>query len=220
VPHVCDTPDTSDSHEIHEKPEEPEPEQPETEEPEEFEIHEASNTTLTKPAELVRTRPTSPMEEINTPPAANFSRPRLVTIPKRIPPALPPRNPERKHDSVSTQESFLATSPSPTQSVHPEIRDSRHDLSTEDLGYETPEITTPGALDLAEKTSQLEVQPHVHPEVQPEVQSSEVQSSEVHNEAEAETAIPDKEEFHSPPSSPTQEKPPAVPEHETLTSVV
>ncbi|QKX60880.1 uncharacterized protein TRUGW13939_08026 [Talaromyces rugulosus] len=219
VPHVCDTPDTSDSHEVHEKAEEPEHEQPETEEPEEFEIHEASNTTLTKRAELVRTRPTTPMEENNTSPAANFSRPRLVTIPKRIPPALPPRNPERKHDSVSTQESFFATSPSPTQSVHPDIRDSRHDLSTEDLSYETPEITTPGALDLAEKTSQLEVQPHVHPEVQPELQP-EAQSSDVQKEAESETAIPEKEEFHSSPSSPTQENPPAVPERETLTSGV
>lgn len=214
VPHVCDTPDTSDSHhEVHEKAEEPkefkelEVPEAEAEVEDDFEIHDASNTTLTKPAEVVRTRPTTPMEENNNnnAPAANFSRPRLVTIPKRIPPALPPRNPERRPDSVSTQESFLAASPSPTQSVHPEIRDSHHYLSSEEVGHETPEITTPLGLDLAEKTAQLEVQP---PEIPPKVSQ------------ETDTVVPEKEEFHSPPSSPTKENPPAVPEHKTPTSVV
>lgn len=232
VPQVCDTPDTSDSHhETHERAEEPsefkelEPEPKGLEagaeaEAEDFEIHDASNTTLTKSAEVVRTRPTTPMEESNISPAANFSRPRLVTIPKRIPPALPPRNPERKHDSVSTQESFLAASPSPTQSVHPEIRDSQHYLSSEDVSHETTEITTPGALDLAEKTAQLELQPEIppkepleaQPELQPEVQKETAET--------AETAVPENEEFHSPPSSPTKETPPPVPEHQTPTSVV
>ncbi|CRG88606.1 hypothetical protein PISL3812_05637 [Talaromyces islandicus] len=220
VPNICDTPDTSDSHEVHETIKELEPEaDAEAEaEVEAFEIHDASNTTLTKAAEVVRTRPTTPMED--TTPSANFSRPRLVTIPKRIPPALPPRNPERKHDSVSTQESFLPMSPSPTQSVHPEIRDS-HDLSPEDVSHETSEMTTPGAVDLAEKTAGLEVQSDIQPDGHSEVHSkqSEVQAN-VHPEGqkEAETAALETDEFHSPPSSPTQEKP-AVPEHETQSSV-
>lgn len=196
---VCDTPDTSESH--HEEKEIKEIENLENDienenenEPEEFEIH--------KPevVEVVRTRPTTPMEENyttnnnnNSPTTANFSRPRLVTIPKRIPPALPPRNPERKHDSISTQESLIVASPSPTQSVHPEIRDYyTHDLSSpEDTSHEIPEITTPEALGFAgEKTVQLEAQPEVQKQT----------------EKEAEAAVPENDEFHSPPSSPTEEK--------------
>lgn len=86
-----------------------------------FEIHDASNATIAK-TEIIHNGSTASREDHSPP--ANFSRPRLVTIPKRVPPALPPRNPNRKHDSISTQGSIVPLSPSPTSSTHPAIRAS------------------------------------------------------------------------------------------------
>ncbi|KAL1972006.1 hypothetical protein VTN31DRAFT_7225 [Thermomyces dupontii] len=108
-------------------------------EQENFEIHDASNATITK-TEVVHNGASTTQEDKSPP--ANFSRPRLVTIPKRVPPALPPRNPNGKHDSISTQDSIALMSPSPTSSTHPVIRaslDSERSVSMPELMEEGSE---------------------------------------------------------------------------------
>ncbi|KAH8702561.1 DUF500 domain protein [Talaromyces proteolyticus] len=186
-----DTPDTSDGHEVHEKEDHPEKE--DDIDKEGFEIHDASNTTITK-HDIIHEKPATPVEE--TSPSANFSRPRLVTIPKRLPPALPPRNPVRKHDSLPTQESTLPASPSPTVPVHPDIRRSSGS-SREGDSHDSLKTTPPVVLDSVEKSEREEEQAQ----------------HDVHEE----TTVLEKDEFHSPPSSPKQEK--LVLEHETQVSV-
>lgn len=76
-----DTPDTSEDHD-------------EFENSAEFEIHDASNATTVTKRESARSILSNPSEENSS--GSNFSRPRLVTIPKRVPPTLPPRNPIRR----------------------------------------------------------------------------------------------------------------------------
>ena len=108
----------------------------------EFEIHEASNTTIMK-AERAEGR-ARVRNGIQAPPGSSaVTRPRLVTIPKRIPPPLPPRHPNRLHDSVSSQSSMLAPSPSPTTSVHPEIRPLDEPLPTDRGSPDFMEATQP-----------------------------------------------------------------------------
>ncbi|PIG69338.1 DUF500 domain protein [Aspergillus arachidicola] len=79
------------------------------------EIHEVSNATVTKCDSF----PSSPVEDLtSTSPkrqSPTFTRARLVTIPKRTPPALPPRNPYRGYGSMSTPVSPTAGPPSPSK---------------------------------------------------------------------------------------------------------
>ncbi|KAB8220355.1 hypothetical protein BDV33DRAFT_94408 [Aspergillus novoparasiticus] len=79
------------------------------------EIHEVSNATVTKCDSF----PSSPVEDLtSTSPkrqSPTFTRARLVTIPKRAPPALPPRNPYRGYGSMSTPVSPTAGPPSPSK---------------------------------------------------------------------------------------------------------
>ncbi|GMG10010.1 unnamed protein product [Aspergillus oryzae] len=79
------------------------------------EIHEVSNATVTKCDGF----PSSPIEDLtSTSPkrqSPTFTRARLVTIPKRAPPALPPRNPYRGYGSMSTPVSPTAGPPSPSK---------------------------------------------------------------------------------------------------------
>ncbi|KAB8264067.1 hypothetical protein BDV32DRAFT_135450 [Aspergillus pseudonomiae] len=80
------------------------------------EIHEVSSVTVTKCDSF----PSSPVEDLtSTSPkrqSPTFTRARLVTIPKRTPPALPPRNPYRGgYGSMSTPVSPTAGPPSPSK---------------------------------------------------------------------------------------------------------
>ncbi|KAJ5958355.1 uncharacterized protein N7479_005505 [Penicillium vulpinum] len=79
---------------------------------EHFEVHEVTNAKVT-PAEIVPPSPTRVEEQTtnsDTKPASpSFARARLVTIPARTPPALPPRHP-RHHVGGSTS-SRASTSP-------------------------------------------------------------------------------------------------------------
>ncbi|KAH8430480.1 uncharacterized protein LDX57_008139 [Aspergillus melleus] len=81
-----------------------------------FEVHEVSSATITKrdsaassPVSLED--PTVPAELRGQSPT--FTRARLVTIPKRAPPALPPRNPQRAPVSLSTPNSPTSVPSSP-----------------------------------------------------------------------------------------------------------
>jgi len=143
------------------------------------EIHEASNTTVITRPESVSSAVVTPVEDgpvLNSSPT--FSRPRLVTIPKRNPPpALPPRNPERKHDSFSTQSS-VPTSPSPTNSAHPEIRKSSESLRS-DLTPNGVTEMTPSKIDSV--------------------------VNDTHNHFHDSAYAVEKEEFHSIPTSPVSE---------------
>ncbi|KAJ5663376.1 hypothetical protein N7507_004107 [Penicillium longicatenatum] len=79
---------------------------------EDFEVHEVSNATITKQERGVE----SPVEErpatadSSSRSSPNFTRARLVTIPKRpTPPALPPRHPRHTWGSGSSRESTSPT---------------------------------------------------------------------------------------------------------------
>ncbi|KKA21967.1 DUF500 domain protein, partial [Rasamsonia emersonii CBS 393.64] len=149
-----------------------------------FEIHEASNTTIARP-DSTGTAVAAPVEDgpvQNSSPT--FSRPRLVTIPKRNPPpALPPRNPERKHDSFSTQSSIPPASPSPTSSAHPEIRKSSESLRSDMSPNGFMEITQSKMDDVVIGTHN-----HLHDDIH---------------------AV-EKDEFHSIPTSPEPEEKPVL----------
>ncbi|KAF7593791.1 hypothetical protein BBP40_010847 [Aspergillus hancockii] len=82
------------------------------------EVHEVSSATITKCDSF----PSSPVSiEDSTIPTSlkrqspTFTRARLVTIPKRTPPALPPRNPIRPSSSMSTPASPTGAPPSPSK---------------------------------------------------------------------------------------------------------
>ncbi|KAB8237620.1 hypothetical protein ETB97_007899 [Aspergillus alliaceus] len=82
------------------------------------EVHEVSSATVTK----CDSYPSSPVSLEDLTPSTNpkrqsptFTRARLVTIPKRPPPALPPRNPYRGSGSMSTPASPTAAPPSPSK---------------------------------------------------------------------------------------------------------
>ncbi|EEA24473.1 DUF500 domain protein [Talaromyces marneffei ATCC 18224] len=141
-----------------------------------FEIHDASNATVTKP-EPARSVISAPSDE--SPSAANFSRPRLVTIPKRIPPALPPRNPVRRRGSQSTQGSVVAGPTSPSASTHGEVPttiDSSSDGEKHDV----------------KEAAQERKETHVDTPAAPEGAHEEIPAVE-------------NDEFHSTPTSPTDE---------------
>jgi lipid-binding SYLF domain-containing protein len=149
-----------------------------------IEIHEVSNTTIAK-AESVKSAVVAPVEDgsvRNSSPT--FSRPRLVTIPKRNPPpALPPRNPERKHDSFSTQSSIPPASPSPTTSMHPEVRESSESSRSDPSPTAFTETTYPKIDGVVNGTDN-----HFHDGVHPV----------------------EKEEFHSMPTSPASDEKPEL----------
>lgn len=80
------------------------------EEEDDFEVHEVSSATVSRRESLV------PSNEEEAVPAADprrvsptFTRARLVTIPKRAPPALPPRHPQHTWGSGSSRESTSPT---------------------------------------------------------------------------------------------------------------
>lgn len=81
-----------------------------TDEDDDFEVHEVSSATVSRRESLV------PSAEEEVVPAAEskrvsptFTRARLVTIPKRAPPALPPRHPQHTWGSGSSRESTSPT---------------------------------------------------------------------------------------------------------------
>ncbi|KAN0087126.1 Family of unknown function (DUF500) domain containing protein [Elaphomyces granulatus] len=111
-------------------------------EEDDFEIHEASNTTIMKP-ERAEGRAKAENGIQAQPGSPAMTRPRLVTIPKRLPPPLPPRHPNRLHDSVSSQSSMLPPSPSSTMSVHPEIRPLDEPLPTDRGSPDFMEVAQP-----------------------------------------------------------------------------
>lgn len=82
-----------------------------------FEVHEVSSATITKRDSAASSSPVS-MEDATAPAelrghSPTFTRARLVTIPKRAPPALPPRNPHRAPFSLSTPNSPTSVPSSP-----------------------------------------------------------------------------------------------------------
>lgn len=160
VENPWDTPDTSEDHDVP------------SDSNGDFEIHDAS-TTVAKP-EPARSVISTPSDE--SPSAANFSRPRLVTIPKRIPPALPPRNPVRRRGSQSTQGSVVAGPTSPSASTHGEAT--------------TIDSTSDGEKTGVEKAAEDFKEPHVDVPNAPAV---------------LETPAVEKDEFHSTSTSPTEE---------------
>lgn len=162
VENPWDTPDTSEDHDVP------------SDNNGEFEIHDAS-TTVAKP-EPARSVISTPSDES---PTSNFSRPRLVTIPKRVPPALPPRNPVRRRGSHSTQNSVAAGPTSPPLSTHGEATAIDSTSDNEKIGVEN------AAQDGAEE-------PRLEAAAAPEQESHE-------------TLAVEKEEFHSTSTSPTEE---------------
>lgn len=170
-----DIPDASEDHGGQDGDDESEPDG-------DFEIHEASNKTITKP-ESMETTVVAAVEDgpVRTS-SPTFSRPRLVTIPKRNPPpALPPRNPERKHDSFSTQSSIPPASPSPTSSAHPEIRKSSESLRSD--------LSPNGFMEITQSKMDHVVNGD-------------------HNHLHEDIHFVEKEEFHSIPTSPEPEENP------------
>lgn len=159
VENPWDTPDTSEDHDIA------------SDSNGDCEIHDASATVATESARSVVS---TPAEE--SPSAANFSRPRLVTIPKRIPPALPPRNPVRRRGSQSTQGSVMAGPASPSASAHGEISTAIDSSSDGEKHV------------MKEKKDSNEM-------------PAEASAPETHEEN---TAV-EKDEFHSTSTSPTEE---------------
>ncbi|EAW12630.1 lipid-binding SYLF domain-containing protein [Aspergillus clavatus NRRL 1] len=88
-----------------------------------FEVHEISSVTVSKRESTTPSSPVS-IEDTTVPPevkrhSPTFTRARLVTIPKRLPPTLPPRNPSRQPVSQSTP-----TSPTSPTSSSPDGRRS------------------------------------------------------------------------------------------------
>ncbi|KAJ5795052.1 hypothetical protein N7457_001651 [Penicillium paradoxum] len=84
------------------------------EDDEDFEVHEVSNAMVTPKEKSVPSSPTKAEEQKTEADirrlSPSFTRARLVTIPARTPPALPPRHPQHHWGSVSSRES---TSPTP-----------------------------------------------------------------------------------------------------------
>ncbi|EED18220.1 DUF500 domain protein [Talaromyces stipitatus ATCC 10500] len=156
-----DTPDTSEDHDVQS-------------DSNDFEIHDASNATVAK-SERPQSVLSNPSDESSS--AANFSRPRLVTIPKRIPPALPPRNPVRRRGSQSTQGSVVAGPTSPSNSTHGEAP-AAIDSSANGDKHDLKEV-------VREDSKEVHVSPE--PAVDEEIPAVE------------------KDEFHSTSTSPTEE---------------
>lgn len=162
VENPWDTPDTSEDHDVP------------SDSNGDFEIHDAS-TTVAKP-EPARSVISTPRDE--SPSAANFSRPRLVTIPKRIPPALPPRNPVRRRGSQSTQGSVVAGPTSPSASTHGEAIAIDSTSDNEKTGVE---------------------------EAQEDAKEAPLDAPAATEEVHEESPAVEKDEFHSTSTSPTEE---------------
>jgi lipid-binding SYLF domain-containing protein len=171
--HPWDTPDTLEDHDVHEAGDDADHG--------DCEIHDASNTALTKPEVVRAVNPALVQDTPAIPSGSNFSRPRIVTIPKRVPPALPPRNPHRERDSFSTQGS-LPASPSPTRSAHPEIRESLDSFHVDETVNDVDDSTFSKIKPVASAT---------------------------HKESHGEPIL-ESEEFHSTPTSPALEHPPVL----------
>ena len=91
-------------------------ENPAGESDDDFEVHEVSNVTITKPESRAESRAESVAsvdeQSITSDPkrhSPNFTRARIVTIPKRPGPALPPRHPQHTWCSGSSRESTSPT---------------------------------------------------------------------------------------------------------------
>ncbi|KAJ5933783.1 hypothetical protein N7454_006112 [Penicillium verhagenii] len=169
----------------HVKEDEDEDDQP-IDDDEDFEVHEVSNATITKQERAVE----SPVEErpatadSSSRSSPNFTRARLVTIPKRpTPPALPPRHPRHTWGSGSSREST-----SPTALSH----SSRSTEPTEAAG-DSCDLTEPvnGAATLPSNVSTLQTNT-VLPLV---IDEDDFDEEDL---AESDSELPtDKEEFHS-----------------------
>ncbi|KAJ9271144.1 hypothetical protein DTO212C5_2802 [Paecilomyces variotii] len=152
------------------------------------EVHEIGTTTVAKRESAVSIPPTvddqtvSPESKRLSP---TFTRARLVTIPKRIPPALPPRNPIRKHDSMST----TASLPSPTASLRREIR-----MSNEFSGGET------NGLDHLPEHADASSE-ELPPDVEARIDALVDEFANSQHEDHIATTVTEKDEFHSIASS-------------------
>ncbi|KAJ5986496.1 hypothetical protein N7451_010861 [Penicillium sp. IBT 35674x] len=104
-----------------------------------FEVHEVSSATMTKQESPVEERPATADSSSRSSP--NFTRARLVTIPKRpTPPALPPRHPRHTWGSGSSREST-----SPTALSH-SSRSTEPTEAAGDFGDLTEPVSRPTSL--------------------------------------------------------------------------
>lgn len=184
-----DTPDTSEDHEVHD----------EFENDNDFEILDASNAPVDKRESVRSAISSNPVEENS--PSSNFSRPRLVTIPKRIPPTLPPRNPVRRNEATSTQEPVVPGPVSPSTSAHAEVSDSvpkGHEQEEKKEEEEEEEKQQQQEEEEQEAEALKETSPN---DVIPDVAVSTVDQHEPH----VESSVAEKDEFHSTPTSPAEE---------------
>ncbi|OKL62260.1 hypothetical protein UA08_02803 [Talaromyces atroroseus] len=199
-----DTPDTSEDHDVHE-------DNDELEDSNDFEIHDASNSVVSK-RESVRSILSTPVEDSGS----NFTRPRLVTIPKRIPPALPPRNPVRRLESPSTQEPLVPEplSPStlaaavlaPVDLVDSDYKEDHVDETRQDVKEEKQEETQKKEIQEEEKKEKEETKEISPDATTPDaILSAEEPKSELEMEIHKDSPGIDKDEFHSTPTSPVEE---------------
>ncbi|GAD91922.1 DUF500 domain protein [Paecilomyces variotii No. 5] len=177
--------DVLEEREEHEEPEYTNGDHEPNSEPE---VHEVATTTVAKHESVVSIPPTVDDQTISTEPkrlSPTFTRARLVTIPKRIPPALPPRNPERKHDSLST----TASLPSPTASLRREIGMSHEFSNGETVDHDHhPENADASSEELP-------------PEVEARIDALVAGFTNGQHEENIGTAVTEKDEFHSIASS-------------------
>ncbi|KAL4957522.1 hypothetical protein BDW69DRAFT_156231 [Aspergillus filifer] len=113
---------------------------------ENLEVHEVSSATISRRDSItnsspVREEPAAPVEARHHSPT--FTRARLVTIPKRQPPSLPPRNPQRASTSTSTP-----TSPAPYASS-----DDNRSVTSVSTRASTSELAAPEKKDSSRNAS-------------------------------------------------------------------
>lgn len=121
-------------------------------EDDDFEVHEVSSATVSRRESLV---PTTEEDVVSNPTESrrlspNFTRARLVTIPKRTPPALPPRHPQHTWGSVSSRESTSPTalsysshSTEPTEGVvEAEAAEAVHEAAGVPSNVKVPQTST------------------------------------------------------------------------------
>ncbi|KAL1851170.1 hypothetical protein Plec18170_006494 [Paecilomyces lecythidis] len=177
--------DVLEEREEHEEPEYTNGDQEPNSEPE---VDEVATTTVAKHESVKSIPPTVDDQTVSTEPkrlSPTFTRARLVTIPKRIPPALPPRNPERKHDSLST----TASLPSPTASLRRELGMSREFSNGETNGLDhLPENADASSEELP-------------PDVEARIDALVAGFTNGQQEDHIGTAVTEKDEFHSIASS-------------------
>ncbi|KAF9248275.1 hypothetical protein LCP9604111_5530 [Penicillium roqueforti] len=137
-------------------------------EDEHFEIHELGNVKVT-PMEIVPASP-SKVEDQTTgkPTSPSFTRARLVTIPARTPPPLPPRHPGHVRGSGSSRASMSPTAPS----------------------YSSRNTSPTDATEVVENTEHLDETPHAIP-------FPETKTSPHVTPASDDEEIVEKDEFHS-----------------------